>query len=194
MQKVYSDKEILELLENDPDKGIDVLFKTHYEFVTRSVYRIVPDPVVAEDISQDIFYYFLRKRESLKIETSLKAYLSKTAITRSLNHIRSIKMVTENVEEHFELKAGLVSPSEALEVQDLKSAIDKCIEALPERCRAVFVLSRYEELSYKEIGEKLGISTKTVENQISKALKQIRHKLDSWLPKCLLLAFYIFFL
>ena len=86
MQKGYSDKEILALLENDPDKGIDVLFKTHYEFVARSVYRIIPDPAIAEDISQDIFYYFLRKRETLKIETSLKAYLRKTAVTRIANH------------------------------------------------------------------------------------------------------------
>ena len=73
------------------------------------------------------------------------------------------------------------NPQNSLEVKELHQSIDTIIDNLPERCRQVFVLSRFESMSYKEIAEHLQVSPKTVENQISKALKVLRIGLDRWM-------------
>ena len=172
---------IVPLFATDPERAIELAFERHYGFVCQVIYRVLPDKVVAEDIAQEVFYDLWRKRDRIEIHTSLRAFLRTVAVNRTLNHIRDRKIVSDGEEALPELKSQFRNAPEQLELDRLKEDIRAAVDGLPERCRAVFALSRYEELSYKEIASRLEISVKTVENQMSKALKLLRHKLERYL-------------
>ena len=171
------------MLETDRDKAIELLFRQYYSLVTYAVYRVLPDRDVAEDLAQEVFFDLWRKREKLNITTSLKAYLRRAAVNRTLNHIRDKKMNFEDEEKIPELRSDVATVYQKLEAEELQQKINKAVDSLPERCRAVFSLSRFEEMSYKEIAAKLDISVKTVENQISKALSVMRTALGPFIKE-----------
>lgn len=177
-----TDQDLIELLKNGNDTAIDAIFRSYYKLVCNSIYRIIPNPVLVEDLSQDVFYELWKKRKDLKI-TSLKAYLNRAGRNKALNYLRDQKIQTEDFETaNLTLKENY-SVIHQLERDEMQKIINQAIETLPERCRAVFVLSRFEEMSYQEIADHLNISIKTVENQISKALKHLRNVLYPHLTK-----------
>jgi RNA polymerase sigma-70 factor (ECF subfamily) len=103
------------------------------------------------------------------------------AISRTLNFIRDNRRFQHSDEdEGLSVSFGDTNPLDQLIQAELSEAITGAIDLLPERCRLVFALSRYEGMSYKEIAAALQISTKTVENQISKALQLLRIALDNY--------------
>lgn len=167
-------------LDINLEDNIELIFKKYYKFVCASIYRLIPDSNLAEDLAQDVFADLWRKRSTIKIKTSLKAYLRKTAVNRALNHIRKKHVLTNADDTDVLLNIPAMKQSESLEYVELQQYINKAIDKLPNRCRIVFMLSRFEEYSYKEISEELGISRKTVENQISRALKSLRKALKSY--------------
>jgi len=183
----YTDEELLSLLVTDGESAIDLIFRKHYTFLCKSVYRIIPDSQITEDLAQEVFYEVWKKRERLKITTSLKAYLKRAALNKALNYIRDQKIDFRNAPAKEELVSKADNVIQELAADNLQQEIDAAIDSLPERCRLVFVLSRFEEMSYKQIAEQLDISIKTVENQISKALKSLRVALADHLPLGLLL-------
>jgi len=177
----YSDEELLSLLQADSEKAIDLIFRLHCKGCHLSALRIVKDQHVAEDLVQEVFLELWKKRSKLQINTSLKAYLRRSAVNRSLNYIRDLKMKYDDEDKIPNVATNEVGALKGLETEELQGHIDRAINALPERCRIVFTLSRYEHMSYKEIGARLDISTKTVENQISKALKLLRVALGPYI-------------
>lgn len=183
----YTDEELLALLHTDGESAIDLIFRKYYSFLCKSVYRIIPDTQITEDLAQEVFYEVWRKRAQLKINTSLKAYLKRAALNKALNYIRDQKIDFRNAPAKEELVSKQDSIVQELAADNLQQEIDAAIDNLPERCRLVFVLSRFEEMSYRQISEQLNISMKTVENQISKALKSLRIALAEHLPLGLLL-------
>ena len=183
----YTDEELLALLPTDGESAIDLIFRKYYSFLCKSVYRIISDTQITEDLAQEVFYEVWRKREHLKINTSLKAYLKRAALNKALNYIRDQKIDFRNAPAKEELVSKQDSIVQELAADNLQEEIDTAIDNLPERCRLVFVLSRFEEMSYRQIAEQLNISMKTVENQISKALKSLRIALADHLPLSLLL-------
>ena len=170
----HTDPELMALLKSDSDKAIDILFRLHYAYMCKSIYRIIPNREKAEDIAQDVFYELWKKRETLEIKTSIRAYLKRAMTNKALNYIRDQRMKFDSDEDHPYIQNPQASSQQHLEAEELQKAINDAIKKLPERCRIVFSLSRFEELSYKEIAKNLDISVKTVENQISKALKLLR--------------------
>ena len=187
MQQNYTDKELLELLEKDDGLAITLIFRTYYSYLCKVAYKIVPDSNLAEDLSQEVFFELWRKREQLPAITSLKGYLRRAAVNRALNHIRDHRSRFSD-EEPYPQPAGAASAVQQLEADELQQRIDQAIDGLPGRCRIVFVLSRFEDLSYQEIADALGISVKTVENQISKALRRLREALGPFLGLWLVMA------
>lgn len=137
--------------------------------------RMLPDAGLAEDLVQEVFLELWRKRSGIQIQISFRAYLRRAAVNKTLNYLRDQRLPISD-EEHlpFQLASSTPQADETLETSELKEEIDRAISALPERCRQVFVLSRFEELSAKEIADLLDISPKTVENQMTKALKSLR--------------------
>lgn len=187
------DSDLLRLLSRDDEGAMEALFKKYYAFVSIAVLRLIADPETAEDIAQEVFMEIWKRRNALDIQISLKAYLRKTAVNKTLNYIRHQKNYKseELSEQQFELHA---SENTSLETNELQALIEQAVEQLPERCRLVFKLSRLEEMSYQEIADKLDISVKTVENQIVKALKQLRETLRPFLNGGLLsLVWWILF-
>ncbi|HJW29671.1 MAG TPA: RNA polymerase sigma-70 factor, partial [Saprospiraceae bacterium] len=158
--------------------SVELLFKQYYGLVCNTINQFLRDRSKTEDVAQDLFAELWQKREQLTIHTSVAAYLRRMAVTRALNYIRDNKKHNWD-----ELDSSSDSPVQAsvppsglmeIEESELSARIQKAITLLPEKCRIVFLMSRMEEMSYAEIAGSLGISTKTVENQIGKALKLIR--------------------
>ncbi|WP_295912357.1 RNA polymerase sigma-70 factor [uncultured Alistipes sp.] len=142
----------------------------------------------AEDVVQDVFYNVWQRRETLDDSNSLYKYLLRSVYNRSLNYLDKNKRASDYRNYYQERIASMGSAYYApdnspvikkLYTDDLRASLDAAIEALPPKCREVFRLSYIEDLSNREISEQLGISTRTVENHMYSALKQLRRKLSA---------------
>ena len=173
----FNNQNILAYIASDNEKAIDWLFRQYYATMCQAAYKILPDEHIIEDLVQDVFYEIWKKRKTLKIKSSIVAYLRKATRNKTLNYIRDQKIDFRNAPPKEDLRSEDISTIQTLMADDLQVEIDQAIDSLPPRCRLVFVLNRFEELSYQEIAEQLDISVKTVENQISKALKSLKKSL-----------------
>lgn len=177
----HTDDYLVELLTTDSDKAIDLIFRQYYKMCHLSAIRIVKDEHIAEDIVQEVFMGLWKKRGQHVIKTALKAYLKRSVVNRSLNHIRDLKIKFDEEDKIPNLSSMEQGALKGLETDELEAKINEAINSLPERCRVVFTLSRFENMSYQKIADELQISIKTVENQISKALKMLRIVINPYL-------------
>ncbi len=165
----------LKQLSEGDSSAYERIFKAFYPSVYRSALRITKDATIANDACQEVFLELWKNRAKINVTTSLKSYLHRGAVNRSLNIIKSRnRHAGQNLEHVAEPVNKAATPSEVAEYKELEEYIQEAIHHLPERCRQVFVLSRFEGKKYKEIAQLLGISVKTVENQMLKALKVLR--------------------
>lgn len=178
----------MQMLAVEGEAVMELIFRRHYSQVCRAVYRIIPQAETAEDIAQEVFLELWKRRDHLKISTSLTAYLRRAAVNRALNYLRDQKIKWSDDAELPALSDGSPDTSEKLEIAELQRMVDQYIDQLPEKCRLVFVLSRFESLSHAEIAAQLDISQKTVENQMTKALRFLRNALGPYIG----MVFFIF--
>lgn len=165
----------LKQLATDDKKAYEIIFKAHYQSVYLSALRITKDANSAKDAAQEVFLELWKNRYKLNITSSLKGYLCRGAVNRSLNSIKSRNHhAGQDLATIVEPSSNTSTPEKLAEANELSEVIQKAINNLPERCREIFVLSRYEGKKYREIATLLGISIKTVENQMLKALKVLR--------------------
>lgn len=194
----HSTATILKQLRDNDKTALQALFSKHYPQMCRTIYRFVSDKDQAEDLAQEVFIRIWQKREELAINTSFGAYLHKMAINEALSFIRKVKRRQEKMDQLTENpipSAYEASDGEDLLIhKELKDHVTEAINALPPRCKTIFQLSRFEQLSYREISERLDISIKTVEHQMGKALKllrvSLRQHLSQWGWISLLLGFF----
>ena len=184
------DQQNLKLLKQGDQTGLNALFKSYYRLVCTIAYRMINDAQIAEDIGQEVFMELWRKREQIEIKSTVKGYLSRTASNKTLNYIRDRKINLSRGQEIEPDTLGSIEMQDKANLEDLKQKIAAAVQNLPEKCRLVFLLSRDQEMSYKEIAEALDISTKTVENQISKALKMLRGQLGAYVAKLLIIGIF----
>lgn len=184
-------KKILQLLRSDDPETVKKLFYQYYPFLCQNIYRIVKDKAIAEDLAQDTFFKFWDKRNELKIEISVKAYLRRMAINEALYYLRKNKKFQKEEVSILEFVETTNTVEEQILHQELSDKIMAAINLLPPRCQEIFKLSRFEELTYKQIATRLEISIKTVENQMGKALKVLRASLKQYLSIFILLLFYL---
>lgn len=181
-----NDREFFDLLSTDAEKAFEWLFRRYFSELCQVVYRVAHDEHLAQDLVQEVMYELWRKREQLTISISLRAYLKRAVLNRTLNYLRDNRLWSSE-ERMPEIAVEESDPVDLLRSEELQELVDAAIDELPEKCRIVFVLSRYEELSYRDIASQLGIAEKTVENQVSKALKYLRQRLLPYLKSGLLL-------
>lgn len=162
---------------------MSLIFKEHYPFVCKVINRLLSDEHKSEDLAQDVFYDLWRRRDVLEISTSLRAYLRRAGINKTLNYIRDRKVKWDDEDKIPMMASPIADATQVLEGEDLQKMIDAAIDGLPERCRLIFTLSRFEEMSYRQIADELEISIKTVENQMTKALKTLRAALEPVLKR-----------
>jgi RNA polymerase sigma-70 factor (ECF subfamily) len=170
----------------DDETAFETLFKTHYNALHAYAQVILKDEDVAEEIVQGMFLKFWEKRASLNIQ-SIKAYLYKCVYNDSLNYIKQEK--TKSKYQDFTLHTMNTEHEPAslkVELSELQQHLREALNHLPEQCRTIFQMSRFEELKYREIADHLGLSIKTVENQMGKALRILRLKLADFLVFVLL--------
>jgi RNA polymerase sigma-70 factor (ECF subfamily) len=153
-------------------------------------YTYVKDWAIAEDFTTEAFLYYWEKRETLAPESNLSAYILTVIKHKCLNYLEHLEVrhsASENIREHAEWDLRTrISTLRACEPEELfsmeiKEIISKTLEALPERSRRIFVLSRYRNKSYTEIASILNISIKTVEAHVTKTLKILRTSLKDYL-------------
>ncbi len=178
-------------LRNGKEEDLERIFHRFYRYLTVTAYKLIADEDKAQDLVQDLFFSLWTKRATLNVTGSLKAYLRKAIVNRCIDEIRRAKRRETTSDEQLPLRAASQNGAdELLEVSDLQRQINLAVDQLPERCRAVFALSRFHDLSNKEIAAKLGISVKTVENQMTRALKFLRASLANHLPTWLLFVLF----
>ncbi len=175
----YTDTELIEIFYEDKARGIELIFKQYYDILCRTSVRMTKDPALAEDVVQEIFYELYKKNSETKID-SLLGYLKRSVYNRTLNKIKSNKDKFDSDDINTEISDKSINSQETLEYNELETYVNKVIDSLPEKCRLVFVMNRFEGLSYKQVAEKLEISVKTVENQMSKALRILRTELADY--------------
>lgn len=176
------DDQILELLNNNDEKAIELLFDRFFDYLCAVVFRVIHDYEAARDVVQDIFFDLWKKRERIQIQIALRPYLRRAAVNRALNYIKRKRIVPNDDEDAaVDIVSNVPSGQAYLEKDELESKIYSVIEALPPKCKLVFGMSRFENMSYQEIANALEISVKTVENQISKALKILRSEVEVYL-------------
>jgi RNA polymerase sigma-70 factor (ECF subfamily) len=181
---------IYEEMKKGKEYAFDYFFNYYYPGLCVFAQKIVALPEQqAKDIVQDVFVKFWNDRERLDIRTAIRSYLFVSVRNRCMDVLRkknrSIQMK--------EISDGHEVADESFEtyiLSELENLFNRSLGKLPERCREVFELSRLHGLKNREIAEKLNLSEKTVENQMTKALRVLREELKDYLP--LLVLFQVF--
>lgn len=172
----------VEALNADTTAVFEKVFKEHFKGLHSYAFTIIKDDADAEEIVQNVFFKLWERREQMAELQSVNAYLYRAVYNESLNYLKhqKVKMAYQSHTMHSNQQAS--NPADSASLKELEAKIQTAMNDLPEQCRTVFQLSRFEELKYREIADRLGISVKTVENQMGKALKVLRTKLAEYLP------------
>ncbi len=173
---------IISLQQTLDAKTFEQIFKTHFNSLCLFSRKYIHDTDVCKEIVHNVFVNIWEKRSTIDLGKNVKSYLFAAVYSRCMNYIRDQKKFDGNASEHIEVlnKVDDHDIEEKMAETELENRINGAIQTLPEKCREVFQLNRIEGLKYREIAEKLGISIKTVENQVSKALKVLRENLSDY--------------
>lgn len=167
-------------------EDFEKLFKEYFPSLMAFSRKILGDEDNAREVVQQVFIKLWERRTEIDLSTSLKSYLFTAVNNRSLNFIRDRKKFSgEEIPEH--LRQWDVSAE--LESMELEELIRRAIASLPDKCRRIFEMNRFEGSTYGTIAARLGISVKTVENQMSKALRILREQLSDYLMIVLFLLY-----
>jgi RNA polymerase sigma-70 factor, ECF subfamily len=158
------------------------LFRSEFNGLCFFALQYTKDSDTAQEITQEAFINLWEKRESIDLSRPVKSYLSTIVRNKCLNYLRDNKKFNKEI---LDIE-GLLSdtpydqPDRMVEAE-IRIRIGNAIEELPVKCREIFVLNRHENLKYHEIADRLEISVKTVETQMSKALQHMRERLAEFL-------------
>lgn len=173
-----SDSDIIRRIRQGNKQEFEKLFRSSYVSLVRYAKTILRDHDTSEEIVQELFFRLWQDRENLKIESSLNGYLFRSVHNRALHYLEHQKVIGRHAGE---MAAAADQTSEAVTdaiyYSELQAKVARVLERLPERCREIFRMSRFEGLKYTEIAEKLSVSMKTVEANMGKALKEFRNAL-----------------
>ena len=173
-----TDQQLFRRLNEGEATALDELFRRYYADLCRIALRFVTNEAEAEDIIQELFVSVWDKRATDRpVPAAVGPYLRRAARNRSLNFLRDRKRIPVDDGEVPVTLAAPTRADDALQQDELRQRIHGAIDHLPERCRLVFVMSKIEEMSNKEIAAALEISPKTVENQMTRAYRLLRELL-----------------
>ena len=176
----HSDNKLLELLRHEEDAyAFEEIYNRYWDKLYAAAYKRVKCAEAAEEIVQDLFTDIWERHHSLDIRAELPVYLFSAIRYRVINYIHK-EVVKNSYANKFLMEYEYDnSTEETVIANDLNELIQQRVQLLPVKCREVFELSRNDHQSNKQIASQLGISEKTVENQISKALRRLRTSLNT---------------
>lgn len=184
---------LIESLHKGLIPSYEEVYKQYFKALLCYAISLVNDEYLAEEMVQNVFLKIWEKKNQIDIQTSLKAYLYKAVYFECLNFLKHQK-----VKQQYHAHASYVmknehapSATDQIQHKTLENNFRKALDELPDQCSLVFKLSRFESLRYKDIAERLGISEKTVESHMGKALKLLRLKLAEFISLFLILFTYL---
>lgn len=168
-------------------------YKEHYKFFFLAACSYLRDPGLAQEIVNDVFIKLWEDGETISIQSSLKSYIYRAVVNRSLNELEKRKKERAHQSE-LSRRPEQTAELREMEENELRIRLYKAIDQLPEQCRKVFMMSRFEDLKQQEIADQLNISIKTVKNHITRALKELHEVLGNWnsLPVWIMMIEYFF--
>jgi len=185
--KLISDHSLAESIKNSNQGVFELVFNYYYSGLVVYADQIIKNTVISEDIVQSVFMKLWETRETIEIR-SFRSYFMQCVKNRCIDHLRS-QQVKQRFDNRIPEASHLVMEEDLWTKNELSELIQRAIEDLAPRCREIFWMSRCENLKIAEIAEKLDISKRTVETQISKALKILRVKLVDYLSLFILYFF-----
>jgi len=188
-----SETNLLQQIKQGDERAYEVLFKEYFQVLSVYAKRYVQDLDLAQDIVQEVFVKFYENRLKLVVHSSLKALLYQSVRNRCLDHIRSEQTHNAHHEQILNINKGSdIDATDFMEQVELEEKIYKSIAALPEQCQVIFRMSRFEGKRNQEIAEALNLSKRTVETQISNALKRLRKDIFPYLKALIVMLLQTF--
>lgn len=166
------------------------IFLRYYESLYGYAFGILKNELLAEDIVSDVFYKAWKKKDRIDNNARLAGYLYKSVYNASMDQLKHKKVKQVYASNILHRTEDISSKEEAAAIinqKELENKLRNALQALPEQCRTVFHLNRMEELTYRDISMRLGISIKTVEAHMGKALKRLRISLAEFLTLLIVL-------
>jgi RNA polymerase sigma-70 factor (family 1) len=187
-RSTLTDSELLDLLKSGDHAAFTEIYNRYWDKLFAVAYNRLSDELEAEEVVQNIFLSLWKRKEQLALTHSLATYLSVSVKYQILTRLAQLKREKERTDQlRIAAIEGIETTGEWLSEKELRLQIEQCINTLPEKCRIVFKLSRESLKSNKEIAEELGLSEKTVEGHITKALTTLRGSLHISIPALLIL-------
>ncbi len=172
-----NEEALLQRLRKGNKEAFQEIYWQYWDKLFMYAYNILKDKEACEDIIQEVFTDLWIRRKKTLI-TNLPGYLFRAVKFQTIKYIRSSE-VSEKYRNRLNQVNLTSQAEEAVHAKELEKIIEDSLRQLPERCREIFYLSRFEHQSNQEIAEKLGLSIQTVKNQISKALKHIKKEVKN---------------
>lgn len=167
------EKEKVEALRGGDHKAFEYVFLAYFQRVRLFICGIIKSDADAEELSQDVFIKLWTNREALDIERPLGAYLYTIARNAAFNFLKH-KSVEQSYTTNRTFSDDVATPDEVLFAREISLLVEMTVNEMPVQRRRIYILSREKGMSNSDIAEKLGISKKTVENQLSLALQELR--------------------
>ena len=172
---------LVQRMQQDDQQAFAAIFERYWQLLVDFAFRRLQLQQDAEEIVQDVFIKLHERRHELDIHTSLNAYLHTAVRYRVYNKYRDwLKQRKSFLIPNLDDVDYSLPAVDTAAYKDMETSIRKAVLKLPEKCREVFLLSREQQLSNKEVAEKMGISVNTVEKHIGKALRILRIELDKY--------------
>ena len=176
--QIKDDKAYVECLKKDDFTAFDALFHKYSESLYAFALSITRDSFAAEEVTQLVFLKVWEKREQIKEHLSFKSFLFSVAYHETISWLRKEKSEKVRIGEFVRISGFQTNETEqAVEFRNIEGLANQLIHEMPDKRKEIFLLSRKQGFSNKEIAIRLGISIKTVENQMTSALKYLREKL-----------------
>lgn len=172
---------LIERIKGGDRESFNQVFRRYYSPLVRFCVRFVADSDIAAEIVQDLFVKLWSNREKVSFNTSFESYMLTSVRNSAITYINKERSHAEANLRVYSEESDNNDPSETLQSNNLEESYRQILKAMPEKRREVFLASRFDGLKYAEIAEKLGISQKTVEAQMSAAIKQLREGLKAYL-------------
>lgn len=182
----YTDSELVILLKNGEKDAFTEIYSRYWKLLFLRAYAILRDNDAAKDAVQDVFISLWNRREVVEV-TYLKAYLQQAVRFKVLHFIREERTDSEFYIRLRKVTTEIIADNPLL-FKEQQNLLNELVGSLPEDCKEAFLLSREEDLTYKQIAEQLDVSIKTVEKRISKSLKYLRENID--MGYCLAILFF----
>jgi len=189
---IVDDETLLRDLKTGSRVAFEKIYLKYWEKLYTSIYKKVRSGEIAEEIVQDFFVSLWEKRETIKINSSFEGYIFTAVRYQVINYFKK-EIVKGNYKLQLQNFEDSNNPTlDQLYYKELSQIIEQEIQQLPDKCQHVFRLSRQENLNTKEIALKLNISTKTVENHLTKALKVLRINLKEYVYFAYLIFLFLY--